>query len=65
MTTRLEDLDNSETFYARIYEAVHERDEDWYSADEARIPQNKEAAGKELALPLAAICQLLQKWIGN
>ena len=39
MTPRLPDLDNSQTFYARIYEAFSVRDKDRYSADEARILQ--------------------------
>ena len=55
MTPRLPDLDNSQTFYARLYEAFSAWDKDWYSADEARIPQKYQAVGQELALPFADI----------
>ena len=49
MTPRLQDLDNSQTFYARLYEAGSAWDEDRYIADEVRIPQ-KRSSLKELAL---------------
>ena len=55
MTPRLPDLDNSQTFYARLYEAFYAWDKDRYSADEARIPQKNQAVGHELALPFATI----------
>ena len=55
MTPRLPDLDNSQTFYARLYEAFSAQDKDWYGADEARIPQKYQAVGQELALPFADI----------
>ena len=43
MTPRLQDLDNSQTFYARLYEAFSVQDKDRYSADEARITQKYQA----------------------
>ena len=63
MTPTLPDLDNSQTFYARIYEAFFVQENDRYIADESQIPQKYQAIGHELAFPLAAICQLLQIWI--
>ena len=41
MTPRLPDLDNSQTLYARLYEAVSAWDKERYIADEARIPQKE------------------------
>ena len=55
ITPTLPDLDNSQTFYARLYEAVSAWDKDQYSADEARIPQKYQTVRQELALPLADI----------
>ena len=43
MTPRLPDLDNFQTFYARLYEAFSAWDKDRYSADEARITQKYQA----------------------
>ena len=53
MTPRLQDLDNSQTFYARLYEAFSAWDKDRYSADKARIPQKYQTVRQELALPFA------------
>ena len=50
ITPTLPDLDNSQTFYARLYEAVSAWDKDQYSADEARIPQKYQASGHEFAI---------------
>ena len=55
MTPRLPDLDNSQTFYARIYEAFSA----WIRTGIAQTmpdsAKNKEAVGKELAHPLEDI----------
>ena len=55
MTPRLPDLDDSQTFYARLYEAFSAWDKDRYIADEAKIPQKYQTISQELALPLADI----------
>ena len=55
MTPRLPDLDNSQTFYARLYEAFSAWDKDQYSADKARITQKISSSGQEPELPLADI----------
>ena len=55
MTPRLQDFNDFQIFYARMYEAFSGWEQYRYSAVKARIGEKQEAVGQKLQLPLPDI----------